>query len=147
MMNVFIADYAEAVRESPRSRLSEFHDVKIVAYAADEAVAIEHINVLLPGPAILDLNLQPGTGVAVLKNIKKHRGKIKVMAFTDGNVEPYVDACKHANVDYLFDKSIQFMEVNKVFSYPDRTSQLNKKFDSKPANQHGKFWKHGFISI
>jgi DNA-binding NarL/FixJ family response regulator len=147
MLNVFIVDASEAMRESPRFMLSEFHDIRLVGHAADEAVAIEQINVLFPDVVILDLNLQPGTGVAVLKNIKKHRGKIKVMAFTDGNVEPYVDACKHANVDYLFDKSIQFMEVNKVFSYPDRTSQLNKKFDSKPANQHGKFWKHGYISI
>jgi hemolysin D len=134
MMNMFIVDDSEAMRESPRSMLSEFHDVKIVAYAADEAVAIEQINLLLPDVVILDLNLQPGTEGAVLKNIKKHRGKIKVMAFTNCNGELYVDACKHANADYFFDKFFQFMEVREVFLYRDRTSQLNKKFDSKPAN-------------
>jgi hypothetical protein len=32
-MNVFIAADSEALRKYPRSMLSEFHDVKIVAYA------------------------------------------------------------------------------------------------------------------
>lgn len=118
MMNVFIADDSEAMRESPRSMLPEFHDDKIVAYVADEAVAIEPINLLLPDVVILDLNLQPGTGVAVLKNIKKHRGKIKVMAFTNCHGELYLDTCKHANADYFFDKSFQFMEVRDVFFIP-----------------------------
>ena len=139
-MNVFIEDDSEAARESPRATLSEFHDVNIVAYAADEALAIEQINLLLPDVVFLDLNLQPGTGVAVLKNIKKHRGKIKVMSFANCNGELYVNACKHANADYFFDKSFQFMEVREVFLYRNRTSQLNKKYDSKPAKSHGKFW-------
>ena len=131
MMNVFIVEDSEAMRESLRSMLSEFHDVKIAGYAADEKGAIEQINALLPDVVILDLNLQSGTGVAVLKNVKKHHPEIKVMVLTNCNGELYVDACKRANADYFFDKSFQFMEVREVFLNWGQTGQLDRKFDGR----------------
>ena len=130
-MNVFIVEDSEAMRESLRSMLSEFHDVKIAGYAADEKGAIEQINALLPDVVILDLNLQSGTGVAVLKNVKKHHPEIKVMVLTNCNGELYVDACKRANADYFFDKSFQFMEVREVFLNWGQTGQLDRKFDGR----------------
>jgi DNA-binding NarL/FixJ family response regulator len=84
-MNVFIVEDSEAMRESLRLMLSEFHDVRIAGYAADEAGAIEHINALLPDVVILDLNLQSGSGITVLKNIKKHHAEIKVVVLTNCN--------------------------------------------------------------
>jgi DNA-binding NarL/FixJ family response regulator len=115
-MNVFIVDDSETVRESLCDMLSEFPDVNIAGYSADEADAIEHINSILPDVVILDLNLHTGSGITVLKNIKKHHPKIKVMVLTNCNDEFYADACKRANADYFFDKSFQFMKVREVFS-------------------------------
>lgn len=114
-MNVFIVEDSEAMRESLRSMLADLHDVRIIGYAADEAGAIEHINALLPDVVILDLNLLSGSGIAVLKNIKRHHAAIKVMVLTNCNGEFYQDACKRANADYFFDKSFQFMQVREVF--------------------------------
>ncbi len=126
-MNVFIAEDSEAMRESLRSMLSEFHDARIAGYAADEAGAIEQINALLPDVVILDLNLQSGTGVAVLKNVKKHHPEIKVMVLTNCNGELYVDACKRANADYFFDKSFQFMQVREVFVNWNKVGFMDNK--------------------
>ena len=130
-MNVFIVEDSEAMRESLRSMLSEFHDVRIVGYAADEAGAIEHVNALLPDVVILDLNLQSGSGVAVLKNIKKYHAEIKVMVLTNCTDEFYVDACKRANADYFFDKSFQFMQVREVFANWSNAIAPINKFDSR----------------
>jgi DNA-binding NarL/FixJ family response regulator len=116
MMNVFIVEDSEPMRESLRSMLSEFHNVSIVGYAADEAGAIEQINAMLPDVVILDLNLLSGSGVTVLKNIQKHHAGIIVMVLTNCNGELYADACKRANADYFFDKSFQFMEVRELFA-------------------------------
>jgi len=116
MINVFIVEDSEAMRASLRAMLSEFHNIRIAGYAADEAGAIEQINAAIPDVVILDLNLQSGTGVAVLKNIKKHHAGVKVMVLTNCNGELYADACKRANADYFFDKSFQFMEVRELFS-------------------------------
>lgn len=116
MINVFIVEDSEAMRASLLAMLSEFHNIRIAGYAADEEGAIKQINTAIPDVVILDLNLQSGTGVAVLKNIKKHHAGIKVMVLTNCNGELYVDACKRANADYFFDKSFQFMEVRELFS-------------------------------
>ena len=116
MINVFIVEDSEAMRASLRAMLSEFNNIRIAGYAADEAGAIEQINSTIPDVVILDLNLQSGTGVAVLKNIKKHHAGIKVVVLTNCNGELYADACKRANADYFFDKSFQFMEVRELFS-------------------------------
>jgi DNA-binding NarL/FixJ family response regulator len=127
MMNVFIVEDSEAMRGTLRMMLSEFHDVRIAGYAADEAGAIEQINTLLPDAVILDLNLQPGSGIAVLKNIKKHHADIKVIVLTNCTDEFYVDACKRANADYFFDKSFQFMKVREVFSNWNGASSATDK--------------------
>lgn len=130
-MNVFIVEDSGAMRESLRSMLSEFHDVRIVGYAADEPGAIEQIDALLPDVVILDLNLQSGSGVAVLKNIKKYHAGIKVMVLTNCTDEFYVDACKRANADYFFDKSFQFMQVREVFLNWDHTGQPESNLDGR----------------
>jgi DNA-binding NarL/FixJ family response regulator len=119
MMNVFIVEDSEVMRENLQSMLADFHNVKIVGYAVDEAGAIERINALLPDVVILDLSLQAGSGVAVLKNVKKHNPEIKVIVLTNYSDEFYVDACKRAKADYFFDKSFQFMQVREVISELD----------------------------
>lgn len=128
-MNVFIVEDSETMREILRIMLSEFHDVRIVGYAEDEAGAIENINALLPDVVLLDLNLLSGSGIAVLKNIKKHHAEIKVIVLTNCTDELYVDACKRANADYFFDKSFQFMQVRELFSNWNKVGFMNNKLD------------------
>ena len=124
---MFIVEDSEAMRESLRTMLSDFHDVNIVGYAADETGAIEHINSLLPDVVILDLNLLSGSGITVLKNIKKHHAGIKVMVLTNCNDEFYADACKRAHADYFFDKSFQFMQVREVFANWNKAGFMDNK--------------------
>jgi len=133
-MNVFIVEDSESMRESLRSMLSEFHDVRIAGYAADEAGAIEQINVLLPDVVILDLNLLSGSGIAVLKNVKKNHAEIKVMVLTNCNDEFYVDACKRAHADYFFDKSFQFMQAREVFANWSRAVSADEKISSRMSD-------------
>lgn len=123
-MNVFIVEDSETMREILRTMLSDLHNIKIIGYAADEQGAIAHINVSQPDVVILDLTLLSGSGIAVLKNIKKHHAAIKVMVLTNCTGQFYVDACKHADADYFFDKSFQFMQVREVFSQWNCADQL-----------------------
>jgi DNA-binding NarL/FixJ family response regulator len=107
--------------------------IRIVGYAADEAGAIEKINALLPDVVIMDLNLQPGSGIAVLKNIKKHHADIKVIVLTNCTDEFYEDACKRAKADYFFDKSFQFMQVREVFLNWNSANSAINKIDSRTS--------------
>jgi DNA-binding NarL/FixJ family response regulator len=89
---------------------------------------------MLPDIVILDLNLQPGSGIAVLKNIKKHHADIKVMVLTNCTDEFYVNACKRANADYFFDKSFQFMKAREVFQNWSSTGHPANSNDGRLAD-------------
>ena len=134
MINVLIVEDSEGMRASLRSMLSEFDNIRIVGYAADESGAIEQINALLPEVVVLDLNLLSGSGVAVLKNVKKHHAGIKVMVLTNCTDEFYVDACKRARADYFFDKSFQFMRVREVFSDLNHLNVPDKTFGNRMSD-------------
>lgn len=133
-MNVFIVEDSEAVRKSLRDMLAEFPDVSVVGHAEDEAGAIANINALLPDVVILDLKLQTGSGVSVLKNIKKQHAGIKVIVLTNCTDEFYADACKRANADYFFDKSFQFMQVREVFAGWSRDGLSGGRTEKKLTN-------------
>jgi DNA-binding NarL/FixJ family response regulator len=120
-MNVFIVEDSAVMRENLQAMLSDFGGVRIVGHAVDEAGAIGQIDAALPDVVILDLNLQTGSGINVLKAVKKQHPEIKVIVLTNYTDEQYADACKRAHADYFFDKSFQFMKVRDVFAEWSRT--------------------------
>ena len=132
-MNVFIAENSEIARETLQSALSDMSDVKVVGYAVDEPNAIKQIGALQPDVVILDLGLQPGSGIGVLENIKKCHTAIKVIVFTHYSDEFCVDRCKSAGADYFFDKSFQFMQLREVLWKWTHTDRLDNRFH--PGNK------------
>ena len=128
-MNVFIVEDSAVMRENLQAMLSDFSDVKIVGHAADESGAITQIDATLPDVVILDLNLESGSGINVLKNVKKRHPEIKVIVLTNYTDEHYVDACRRANADYFFDKSFQFMKVHDVLAEWSHAGSANNKID------------------
>ena len=127
-MNVFIVEDAEIVREGLKNMLAAIPGVKVIGHAVDEQGAIEQIGTTLPDVVILDINLQPGSGIEVLKTIKKRHPAIKVMMLTNYTDEIYVNRCMSFGADYFFDKSIEFMRVGAVLSQLAFTGGLDNKF-------------------
>jgi DNA-binding NarL/FixJ family response regulator len=114
MMKVFIVEDSEIVRGHLQSMLSDIPGVELVGYAGDELGAIERIDALRPDAVTLDLSLQPGSGIAVLENIKKHHAEIKVIVLTNYTDEFYANSCKNAGADCFFDKTFQFSRVRSA---------------------------------
>ncbi|HTN95219.1 MAG TPA: response regulator transcription factor [Gallionella sp.] len=115
-MNVFIVEDSAVMRENLQAMLSDFSEVKIIGHAADESGAIAQIASTLPDVVILDLNLESGSGINVLKSVKTNHPEIKVIVLTNYTDEHYAEACRRANADYFFDKSFQFMKVHDVLA-------------------------------
>ena len=128
-MNVFIVEDSAVMRENLKTMLSDFSNVEIVGHAADESGAIEQIDASLPDVVILDLNLESGSGINVLKNVKNHHPEIKVIVLTNYTDDHYAEACRRANADYFFDKSFQFMKVHDVLAEWSHATPANNKID------------------
>lgn len=115
-LKVFIVEDSAIVCEILHAMLSRIFCVAVVGFADDEAGAIEGIETLLPDVVILDLHLQQGTGLNVLLHVKKHHAAVKVIVLSDCADALYLSICRQAGADYLFDKSLQFMLIEKVLA-------------------------------
>ncbi len=124
-MNVLIVEDSDTVRKNLNSMLAEFDGVRIVGYAVGEEDAIRQVELLHPDAVVLDIKLQSGSGVNVLKHTKKHHADIKVIVLTNCTEDEYVEACRKAHADYFFDKSFQFMRVRDVFAEWNCTGSAN----------------------
>ena len=129
-MNVFIVENSAAMDKGLQSVLSDIPYVTVVGHSMDEQDAIEHIDALLPDAVILDVNLQSGSGIGVLENVKMHHPEIKVMVLTCYSDEFYADRSKYAGADYFFDKFFQLGKVRAVFWQWVHTDRLDNKFCS-----------------
>lgn len=134
-MDVFIVEDSEIVRENLQSILSDIPGVNLVGYAEDEAGAIERIDALLPDTVILDLMLQPGSGVAVLENIKKNHSAIKVVVLTNYTDEFYANNCKNAGADCFLDKTFQFSRVRLALWSWNHADQMRN--EAAPLRESG----------
>lgn len=115
-MKVFIVEDSSAMREGLISMLSDTTGVEVIGHAVDEKGAIERIDALLPDVVLLDISLQPGSGLNVLEHIKKQHAEIKVVVLTNYADEFYAKRCKSAGAEHFFDKTFQFEQVRAVFS-------------------------------
>lgn len=127
-MNVFIVEDAEIVRDALVSMLSEIPGIRIVGASAEEQDAITQIGVTCPDVVILDISLRQGSGIEVLRTVKKDNPAIKVMMLTNYTDEIYANRCMNAGADYFFDKSYQFMRVGAVLRQLTFTGGLENQY-------------------
>lgn len=106
-----------------QSMLSGIPDITIVGHAVDESGAIERINALRPDVVTLDIRLEAGSGIDVLKNIKKHHDGIKILVLTNCINRIYAEYCMYIGADHFFDKSLQLLQFREVLREWAYTSQ------------------------
>ena len=105
--------------------LSTFKDVEIIGEAQNQKEAIDKIWKLKPNVVILDVRLSEGSGIEVLKDIKKDYPAPIVIVLTNYPFPQYQKKCMEIGADFFFDKSRDFNEIPVVFE------QLSKVLDDR----------------
>ena len=72
IVKVFIADDSDTIRERLIELLAGISGVEIIGEAKDTSQAIASILKLNPEVVVLDIRMPGGSGIEVLKEIKKH---------------------------------------------------------------------------
>jgi len=107
-MKVLIADDSEIVRERLAYLLGDVEGLEIVGQAEDAVEAEDLAGELKPDVAILDVRMPRGSGVDVLRSIKRDNPGATVIILTNF-VDPEArQLCMAQGADYFFDKSIEF---------------------------------------
>jgi len=107
-MKVLIADDSQIVRERLAYLLGDVEGVEIVGQAEDAVEGSNLAETLRPDVAILDVRMPRGSGLDVLRSIKRANPSATVIVLTNF-VDPEArQLCLARGADYFFDKSIEF---------------------------------------
>jgi DNA-binding NarL/FixJ family response regulator len=111
-LGVFIADDSDVIRTRLAELLAGVPDIVVVGQAGDVPSAKAGIAQTRPDIAILDIRMPGGSGIDVLREIKRDRAaKPCVIMYTNYGLPQYRKACAAAGADYFFDKSAESQQL------------------------------------
>ncbi len=116
-MRIFIVDDSKLILDRLKENLIPLgKEVEIVGTAATVHDAILGIDQLQPELIILDIKMPDGSGIDVLKDIKKRMAKVKVIMYTHYSSATFEHRCKLLGADYFVDKA-DFDSLLKIISH------------------------------
>ncbi len=113
-MRIYIADASRAGWKRVANLLSEIAGIEVVGNAASAEVALAEMHTLRPELLILDIDMPPKHGIALLHAILRDLPALKVIILTDAYCSYYRRVCIGAGAMYFFDKSAEFHHLPLV---------------------------------
>ncbi|HUL94934.1 MAG TPA: response regulator transcription factor [Usitatibacter sp.] len=111
---VFIVEDSPSIRERLAGMLERIDGVDVVGQAASANEAIHGILHTRPSSVLLDLQLDSGSGLDVLRAVHPIDPRIVFVVLTNQSEPPYRRACKAAGAAYFLDKTTEFERVREI---------------------------------
>ena len=124
-MNVLIVDDSRIIQDSLANMLSLIDGINTIARAEDVDNAISATRELKPDVLILDIRIHGGSGIDVLKVVKKERPSPKVIMLTNYPYSQYRKKCFDEGADFFLDKSTEFAQIGGIFKTLISTENSN----------------------
>lgn len=129
------------LREQVVGLLSAIVGIEIVGQSQYALEAFHAICELSPDVVILDIHLLGGSGIDVLRRIKRLDAAPIVIMLTNSPTPPYRRKCMQAGADFFLDKSSEFENVRAIIqSLSDR---LKKPVTRTPLGYFGPLRQFG----
>lgn len=113
-MRVFIIDDSKIVVERLADLLKDVSGVKVVGQAGNALEAVLSIQETNPDAVILDLQMPGGSGLDVLRAIRRGHPRLQVLICTNFAYPQYRDKCMAAGANYFLDKSADFDKIPPI---------------------------------
>jgi DNA-binding NarL/FixJ family response regulator len=113
-VRVLLVDDSTIVRERLKAMISEVPKVETISQAKDQVEAMELLNKLNPEVVVLDIQMPGGSGIDLLRKLKKRKQPPLAIVLTNLSDSQYRKKCMDAGADFFFDKSSDFNKVNEV---------------------------------
>ena len=115
-LGLFIAEDSAAVRDRIVRSLGDLEGVSVVGTAASVADAIQGLRDSSPDALVLDLQLEDGSGLDVLRTARSEWPSLRVIVLTNFASEPYRRAAMAEGAEVFLDKSAEFARVRDILS-------------------------------
>ena len=112
---IFIVDDSKALRDRLVSMLSEVEGIEVVGQAGNAAEAISDIRRLRPRAVVLDIQMPGGSGIEVLRTIKREAPPTVVVMLTNHTHAQYREKCMELGADYFLDKTRDIDKLTEIF--------------------------------
>jgi DNA-binding NarL/FixJ family response regulator len=113
-MRIFVAEDSQVMRQHLVVMFSRVNGIEIVGQARDARDAARAIRELKPDVVTLDIQLEGGSGIDVLKSIKcEAEGPIVIM-LTNCIAPPFRRRCVEAGADFFLDKTKELRKVKEI---------------------------------
>jgi DNA-binding NarL/FixJ family response regulator len=115
-MALFIAEDSGAVRERLVRSLDGLAGVSLVGVASSVPESIAGLRDRLPEALVLDLQLEDGSGLDVLRAVRSELPHLRVIVLTNFATEPYRRAALAEGAEVFLDKSAEFGRVREILA-------------------------------
>ena len=113
-MRVVLVNGSVLIRERLNQMLSELEEIEIVGEEQDEIKAIECIRKVKPDAVILDIRLGKGSGINVMREIKKGDPSPTVIILTNYSNNFYRMKCINTGAAFFLYKSTEFEQISGI---------------------------------
>ena len=113
-LKIVLIEDSMVVRQTMDAALGELAGIEVVGGAADESTALELLRSTQPDLAIVDLELQAGSGLGVLRALSQDPdcfGRPRAVVFSNHDQPVLREHCFALGVERFFDKSTEIGEL------------------------------------
>ncbi|WP_343630857.1 response regulator [Roseateles sp.] len=103
-MDIFLVEDSSAIRRLLARRLDSMPGVRVVGEADSAPQAVALIDWLQPDTVLLDMTLVVGTGIDVLRALRRKGYTGRILMLTHHAMDAYRDLCMKAGADGFYDK-------------------------------------------
>jgi len=113
-LTVFLVEDSLAIRARLAETIRGIDGTELVGEAGSVGKAIEGIRSTHPGAVILDLQLEDGSGLDVLKAVHPAAYALHVAVLTNYATDQHRRACLNAGAEFFLDKSSEFPRIREI---------------------------------
>jgi len=111
---VFLVEDSLAIRARLAATIRAIIGAELVGEAGTVGAAIDGIRSTHPSALILDLQLEDGSGLDVLKAVHPSSPALHVAVLTNYATDQHRRACMDAGAEYFLDKSSDFPRIREI---------------------------------
>ena len=111
---VFLVEDSLAIRARLAATIRGVEGAELVGEAGTVGAAIDGIRATHPGAVILDLQLEDGSGLEVLRAVRPGSPELHVAVLTNYATDQHRRACIDAGAEFFLDKSSDFQRIREI---------------------------------
>jgi DNA-binding NarL/FixJ family response regulator len=113
-LTVYLVEDSLAIRARLAQTIQGIAGARLAGEAGTVSAAIDGIRATHPGVVILDLQLEDGSGLEVLKAVRPASPAMHVAVLTNYATDQHRRACMDAGAEYFLDKSSDFPRIREI---------------------------------